>query len=145
APGVVEIRAADELLAILLRSSYSNPGIHFLTAPDLSQQLAFMSHPTGKVIEPHLHNAVVRQVRYTQEPLFIRRGRIRVDFYDESQRYLQSYELFSGDVILLIKGGHGFEVLDDAEFIEIKQGPYAGEGDKTRFAGIQRCDAKVSK
>ena len=39
-------------------------------------------------------------------------------------------------VILLIAGGHGFEVLEDVEMIEVKQGPYVGEGDKTRFVGV---------
>ena len=38
-----------------------------------------------------------------------------------------------GDVILLISGGHGFEVLEELNMVEVKQGPYAGETDKTRF------------
>ena len=75
-------------------------------------------------------------VHYTQEVLFIRKGRLRVDFYDEKREYLESRELGSGDVILLIAGGHGFEVLEEVEMIEVKQGPYVGEGDKTRFSGI---------
>lgn len=140
--GVIEVKRGDELLAIILRASYSESGIHFLTPDDLSQQLAFMRHPTGKVIAPHVHNPVARQVTYTQEALFIRRGRLRVDFYDQAQQYLESYELRTGDVILLVKGGHGFEVLEDTEFIEVKQGPYAGEQDKTRFSGIELHDVK---
>jgi len=39
-------------------------------------------------------------------------------------------------VILLASGGHGFEVLEDLEMIEVKQGPYAGDADKTRFAEV---------
>jgi hypothetical protein len=58
-----------------------------------------------------------------------------VDFFDEQQNYLESRELRRGDVILLIKGGHGFEVLEELEMIEVKQGPYAGDQDKTRFVG----------
>jgi mannose-6-phosphate isomerase-like protein (cupin superfamily) len=61
-----------------------------------------------------------------------------VDFYDDSQAYLESRLLGSGDVILLAEGGHGFEVIEDLEMIEVKQGPYAGEGDKTRFVGLKR-------
>jgi mannose-6-phosphate isomerase-like protein (cupin superfamily) len=143
--GVVEVRRDDQLLAIILRASYRQPGIHFLTPDDLSQQLAFMRHPAGKVIVPHVHNPVERQVRYTQEALFIRNGRLRVDFYDEHRQYFESHELATGDVILLIRGGHGFEVLEDTDFIEVKQGPYAGEQDKTRFAGIQHCEVKWAK
>jgi mannose-6-phosphate isomerase-like protein (cupin superfamily) len=141
-PGVVEVRKHEQLLAIILRATYREGGVHFLTPDDLSQQLAFMGHPTGRIIAPHVHNPVERQVAYTQEALFIRKGRLRVDFYDERQQYLESYELRAGDVILLIKGGHGFEVIEDAEFVEVKQGPYAGERDKTRFTGIQRRDVK---
>ena len=41
--------------------------------------------------------------------------------------------LQTGDVILLASGGHGFTMLEETEMIEVKQGPYAGEKDKTRF------------
>jgi len=135
-PDIIEVKAAGELLAIILRSTYRQQGVHFLTSNDLSQQLAFMRHPAGKAIEPHVHNAVERRVTQTQESLFIRKGRMRVDFYDGNRTYLESYELRSGDVILLIRGGHGFEMLEDTEFVEVKQGPYAGDQDKTRFTGV---------
>ena len=66
----------------------------------------------------------------------IKKGKLRVDFYDDNQTYIKSHILESGDVILLATGGHGFEVLEEVEMIEVKQGPYAGELDKTRFEGI---------
>ncbi|WP_299079372.1 hypothetical protein [uncultured Fretibacterium sp.] len=131
-----KILCGEETLAIIVRADFSESGIHFFTQPDFSQQLAYMNHPVGKVIEPHVHNPVPRQVHYTQEVLFIRKGRLQVDFYDEKREYLESRELRSGDVILLIAGGHGFKVLEEVEMIEVKQGPYVGEGDKTRFDGI---------
>ncbi|GHN00231.1 hypothetical protein WSM22_17200 [Cytophagales bacterium WSM2-2] len=92
-----------------------------------------MNHPKGKVIEPHVHNAVKREVHYTQEVLLIKSGKVRVDFYLDNQDYLESRVLEQGDVILLMTGGHGFEVLEELEMIEVKQGPYAGDHDKTRF------------
>ena len=125
-----------ELLGCIIPANFSQPGIHFFTPNDFSQQVAYMNHPPGKLIEPHVHNLVPRQVHYTQEVLFIRRGKLRVDFYDEKQKYLESHLLGAGDVILLAGGGHGFEVLEEVEMFEVKQGPYAGEGDKTRFVGI---------
>ena len=134
-PGVEHIQSGGELLAIILSCRYREEGIRFFTPDELSQQLAFMRHPAGKLIAPHVHNPVVREVQFTQEALFIRKGKLRVDFFDAEQRYLESRILGSGDVILLIQGGHGFEVLEELEMIEIKQGPYAGEGDKTRFEG----------
>jgi mannose-6-phosphate isomerase-like protein (cupin superfamily) len=130
-----EITHNGELLAFIVRHDYDKPGISFFTPNDLSQQLAYMRHPAGKVIDAHVHNPVHRTVAYTQETLFIKRGRLRVDFYDDDQNYLHSRELSAGDVILLVKGGHGFEVLEELEMIEVKQGPYAGDADKTRFQG----------
>src|SRR5262245_22970392 len=130
---IEEIRNGVELMAIIVRDSFRRPGISFFTPSDLSQQLAYMRHPAGKLIEPHIHNPVPREVRYTQEVLVIKRGKIRVDFYDTDQRYLHSRILEAGDVILLATGGHGFEVLEEIEMIEVKQGPYTGDQDKTRF------------
>ena len=121
-------------LAIIIRRDFCKPGIHFFTPDDFSQQLAYMNHPAGKVIEPHVHNPVPREVHFTQEALFLKRGRLRVDFFDQQQNYLESRTLEAGDVILLAAGGHGFEALEEIEIIEVKQGPYAGEADKTRFS-----------
>lgn len=132
------IKHGDKLLAIIIPADFRKPGIHFFTSNDLSQQLAYMNHPKGKIIEPHVHNPVPREVQYTQEVLFLKKGILRVDFYDDEQNYLESRMLNAGDVILLSTGGHGFEVIEEIEMIEVKQGPYAGEGDKTRFPGIQK-------
>lgn len=132
---VEQIEHQGEALALIVRNEFSKPGVSFFTPNELSQQLAHMCHPAGKVIAAHVHNPVQRTVAYTQETLFIKRGRLRVDFYDPDRVYLESRELGPGDVILLIRGGHGFEVLEDLEMIEVKQGPYAGENDKTCFEG----------
>ena len=128
----------DQLLAIVIRRNYSEPGINFFTPDEFSQQLAFMKHPSGKVIQPHVHNSVQREVHFTKETLFIRKGKLRVDFYSDNQEYLGSHILDSGDVILLSEGGHGFEMLEETEMLEIKQGPYAGDSDKTRFSAIEK-------
>ena len=140
---VEHVRFGDQLYAIIVRASFREPGIHFFSTPELSQQLAYMRHPAGKVIDPHFHNPVPRTVAYTQETLMIKRGSLRVDFYDDQQEYLESRILTAGDVILLIKGGHGFEVLEELEMIEVKQGPYAGDHDKTRFVGKVPAELKL--
>ena len=93
-----------------------------------------MSHSQGKEIAPHVHKRVQREVNYTQETLFIRKGIIQVDFFSDDRVFLESRILEAGDVILLIKGGHGFKVLEDLEMFEVKQGPYAGDEDKIRFS-----------
>ncbi len=121
------------LLAIIARQPVSEPGIRFVTPPHLSQQLAFMAHPAGKAIVPHIHARMPRALEWTQEVLVVRRGKLRVDFFDEQQLYLESRVLAAGDTIVLVRGGHGFHVLEDADFIEVKQGPFAGDSDKIRF------------
>lgn len=133
----------NQLLAVIISHQYDQPGVHFFTPNELSQQLAYMRHPVGKVIQPHVHNPVPREVVYTQEVLFIRRGKLRVDFYNNQQEYLESRILQSDDIILLVTGGHGFQVLEEVEMIEVKQGPYMGEQDKTRFIGITPEQAKI--
>jgi mannose-6-phosphate isomerase-like protein (cupin superfamily) len=131
--------------AIILRSGFNEPGIHFFTPGDFSQQLGYMRHPSGHVIDPHVHNSVPRAVHFTHEVLLLRRGRLRVDFYKDDGNYLESRELGAGDVILLAAGGHGFEALEEIEMIEVKQGPYAGDADKTRFRGITAGQARIGK
>ena len=141
---ITEIRHQGELLALVLSNRFNEPGIHFFTPSDFSQQLAYMRHPAGKIIAPHVHNPMPREVRSTLEVLFIKRGRLRVDFYDAERNYLESRELTAGDVILLATGGHGFEVLEELEMIEVKQGPYTGEMDKTRFVGIKAEQVRLT-
>ena len=130
------IEHQGRILAVILRSGFRQSGIHFFTPGEFSQQLGYMSHPQGHVIAPHVHNPMVREVEFTNEVLFLRSGRLRVDFYSSEQTYLESRVLVGGDVILLAHGGHGFELLEPSELIEVKQGPYAGEQDKTRFEGV---------
>jgi hypothetical protein len=129
----IEIKHNNLLLAIIIPDNYDEPGIHFFTPDNLSQQLGFLNHPKGKLIEPHTHNKVVREIQYSQEVLFIKKGKVRVDFFDPEKNYLESRVLEAGDTILLASGGHGFEVIEDTIMIEVKQGPYSGDMDKTRF------------
>ena len=137
---IERIRHGDTEIALIVRKSFKKDGVEFFTPDDYSQQIGYMQRPTGHLIPPHVHNPVAREVHYTREVLIIRSGRIRVDLYDDDQTYLESAILEEGDLILLASGGHGFEVLEEVEMIEVKQGPYAGDGDKTRFDGITAAD-----
>ena len=123
-------------LALILRAGFRGQGIKFFTPNHYSQQLGYMNRPQGYVIPPHVHNPVPREVQFTKEVIFIKSGKVRIDFYDDDQNYLESRVLHQGDVILLAFGGHGFEMLEPTEMIEVKQGPYAGEADKTRFEPV---------
>ncbi|MCB9032266.1 MAG: hypothetical protein H6553_00355 [Chitinophagales bacterium] len=132
-------------LAIIIRNNYKKEGIEFFTSDKDSQQLGYMNRPTGYEIQPHRHNLVPREVHLTQEVLFIKSGIVRVDFYDNSQVYIKSTILNSGDIILLSEGGHGFKILEQAEIIEVKQGPYCGNEDKIRFNSISEDNIKFNE
>jgi quercetin dioxygenase-like cupin family protein len=130
-----EIRAGQQIIAIIIYSGFEKDGIEFFTPGEFSQQMGYMKHKKGHIIQEHKHLLQPREVKYTQETLFIRKGRVRVDFYLDDNAYLTSRELSAGDVILLASGGHGFEFLEESEMIEVKQGPHGGDADKERFEG----------
>ena len=145
--GIVHIKDdKDQVLAMIIKNDFSCDGINFITPNDYSQQLAYMHHNKGHVILPHIHNEVKREIYYTKEVLVIKKGKLRCDFYDDNKQYLKSVIISDGDIILLVSGGHGFTCLEETTMIEIKQGPYAGDGDKTRFEGysgeiiLEVCD-----
>ena len=81
-----EVRIDGELCAIIVPASFDKPGIQFFTPNELSQQLASMSYSPGKIIPAHTHNPVRREVSYTQEALFIRKGKLRVRFLLDGTR-----------------------------------------------------------
>jgi len=136
--GIEIIKDNQETLAIIIKRNFSTEGIKFFTPDDFSQQLAYMHHKKGKKIKPHAHNILKREVRLTQEVLFLKKGKLKVDIYRKKDcSYHSTHTLNAGDVILLADGGHGFEALEDIEMIEVKQGPYAGDMDKVHFEGKQ--------
>ena len=121
-------------IAIVIRSEFSPKQTEFYSANQYSQQVGIIKYPKGGFIKPHYHNKVQREVAYTQEVLFIRKGKLKVNLYSHSLTFLQSIILNQHDVIFLISGGHGFEMIEDTEMLEVKQGPYSGvNADKTHF------------
>jgi len=125
------------IIAIIVYNDYQKEGVGFFTAANFSQQLAFISHKSGKTIGAHVHSVSKRDIQLTQETLFVKKGKLKVNFYDDEKTYFDSRILGSGDVILLTAGGHGFEILEDVNMIEVKQGPYLNDSDKVSFKGIE--------
>lgn len=118
---------------MIIRSGYSHGALEFFTPREYSLQMGSMCREKGYKIQPHIHNKVAREVMDTQEVLFVKQGRVRVDFYSDNQTYLESRELFAGDIIFLASQGHGFEMLEPTVLVEVKTGPYVGDCDKVRF------------
>jgi hypothetical protein len=133
----------EQLISIIIKSQFHSEGIKFFTPDEFSQQLAYMNREKGYIIPPHVHNLVEREVNLTQEVLFIKSGKVRVDYYDDDKNYLESRMLNPGDVVLLASGGHGFYMCEDSEIIEVKQGPYNGDKDKKRFTTVEDSQLRV--
>lgn len=123
-----------KLLAMVIRAEYQSNGIEFLTDDSHYQQVAAMGHPEGHIILPHYHNIINRNVDLTNETLVIKRGILAVDLYDDNQAILYKFEVKSGDILTLFSGGHGFKAIENLDMVEIKQGPFMGDADKTRFS-----------
>jgi len=140
-----QITHNGKILSMIIKRNFEKDGIEFFTPPNFSQQLAYMKRPKNYIIAPHVHNSVAIEVQFTQEVLFIKSGKVRVDFYDDDKNYLQSTILEAGDIILLAHGGHGLEMLEESEIIEVKQGPYAGERDKERFDPIDKNKLEIKE
>ena len=140
---VREITYNNTIIGIIISHRFQAEGAHFFTPDNFSQQLGYLNYPKGRLIKPHFHNRIDREVQYTQEVLIIKKGKLRVDFYNDDCKYIESAILQSDDVILLASGGHGFEILEDIEIIEVKQGCYSGEKDKTIFEGINNRNCVI--
>ena len=142
---IEQIILEGKILGIIIRSDYHKEGIAFFTPDDFSQQLGYMNRPKGHVIPPHVHNLVQRNVDLTQEVLFVKSGKVRVDFYNDEKEYIESRILLQGDVVLLAHGGHGFQMLEASEMLEVKQGPFCGELDKVRFDAVADDQVKINE
>jgi hypothetical protein len=63
----------------------------------------------------------------------VKKGRCLIDIYNNDRELVATRELYPGDLMLMVGGGHGFRMLEDTVFLEVKQGPYTGEEEKERF------------
>jgi hypothetical protein len=120
-------------LCYIIRSGFKTTHTTFLTPPEFKQQVGFIVYPHGGEIAPHLHVPLERQLVGTSEVLILQKGRCWLDVYNEDKQLVASRELFTGDLMLMVAGGHGFRILEDTVFLEIKQGPYTGLVEKERF------------
>lgn len=126
-----KVELQGQVFALILRHEFSGEGANFLTASDNPIQLGILQHRQGTELKPHVHPDSIRTIKSTQEVLHIEYGKVQADFYDKNGEKVGTCILNRGDTILLLSGGHGFRILEDAKILEIKQGPYHGtEGDK---------------
>jgi len=130
---VEKIVSNGKPLAYIIRGELEPTQTTFLTPPEFKQQVGYIVYSAGGEIRRHLHRALERTLVGTSEVLIVRRGRCQIDIYDDGRKLVASRELRSGDITLMVGGGHGFRMQEDTVFLEVKQGPYTGIDEKERF------------
>ena len=143
---IEKIKYKNKLFALIVSGNYRNKkGITFFTPDDTTQQFGYMKHKSGHIIKPHKHKKRITKILSTTEVIILLKGILRVDFYNQKQKYLFSKILRKKSIILLVHGGHGFKVIKDVEMIEVKQGPYNIEKDKVKFNEVNEQKIKLKK
>ena len=131
---IKHITYKSKILAIIIKGNYLNKkGINFFTDPKLNQQVAFMNHPKNHLIQPHSHKESLRKIKGTTEVLIILKGELKINFYNKKKKYIFSKVAKKNDIVILLSGGHGFEIRKNCKMIEVKQGPYSISEDKFKF------------
>ncbi len=131
--GIEWIKHGEDVLGLIIPSDYDPSASEFITPDSYKQQVGFIVYPKDGAIVPHIHHEMERCLHGTSEVLLVRHGHCWVDFYLGDKSPFCSRELKTGDVLVLVSGGHGFRMIEDTSFLEIKQGPYVGEQEKERF------------
>jgi hypothetical protein len=122
-----------QALAYIIRSDYSPDKTTFLTPPEFKQQVGYVVYPAGGEVARHVHRPIERKLLGTSEVLILRQGSCIMDVYNNDKELVASKELYAGDTMLMVDGGHGFRMLEDTVFLEVTQGPYTGIDEKERF------------
>jgi hypothetical protein len=130
---VETISSADRALAYVIRAAYRPAETTFPTPAELNLQVGFVVYPEGGEVPRHSHRPIERHLVGTAEVIVVREGRCALDVYDDEGNHVATRELDTGDVMLMVGGGHGFRMLEDTVLLEVKQGPYVGEHEKERF------------
>ena len=133
-----------KLLALIINIKRNRKkGTKFFTPNNFVHQVGLINHPKDYVIKPHTHKNFLRKINKTSEVLYVKKGILRVDFYNNKKKYFLSKILKKDQIIILIEGSHGFKVLKKCELIEIKQGPFVKSLDKERFEKVNEKKIKI--
>ncbi|MDL1893607.1 hypothetical protein FBQ87_12090 [Sphingobacteriales bacterium CHB3] len=130
---IEHICEGSKQLAYIIRGSFLPDRTTFLTPPEFKQQVGYVVYPEGGEIARHVHLPLERHLVGTSEVLVVKKGHCFIDIYNDNRELVATRELFTGDVMLMVGGGHGFRMIEDTVFLEIKQGPYTGIDEKERF------------
>ncbi len=87
-------------------------------------QALTLKHPKGKYLLAHKHKHKRRVTSRLQECLVVRKGKVKIDLYGPDDKKFKSVTIGAGEALLLASGGYGIHVLQDAEMMEFKNGPF---------------------
>ena len=132
-PWIEIISTGGQQLAYIVRGGHLPDATTFVTPTTFKQQVGYVVYPAGGQIKRHTHRPLERHLIGTSEVLVVLKGLAEIDVFDDDHNLVATRELHAGDVMLMIGGGHGFRMLEDTVFLEIKQGPYTGLDEKERF------------
>ncbi len=127
----------EGLLALVFR--YSPIEVHdeltrgvnaYTDAEDPLQVLA-INYPTGHKIPLHSHNIFSRTTYQSQEAIIVLKGLVNCIIYNSNRHHIKTIVLAQHDIIVLLGGGHSFEMLQDSVLLEFKNGPHQSVHDKT--------------
>lgn len=130
---IEQVQSKGRTLAYVVRAAYAPERTTFPTPSELPLQLGFVVYGAGSEIARHVHRPIERHLRGTSEVLVVKKGRCWIDIYDDDRELIVSRELRTGDIMLMVGGGHGFRMIEDTILLEVKQGPYTGLDEKERF------------
>lgn len=98
-------------------------------------QVSALHMMAGKTFRPHKHIPCEKLGTITQESWVVIYGSVRAKLYDLDDTIIAEPLLQSGDLSITFRGGHTYEIIDDAKVYEFKTGPYTGQVDDKVFIG----------
>jgi hypothetical protein len=133
---MIEVIENGEVLARLIPESVAwQDGLSFFSQDNEYVQVGTWGYDAGKELLAHAHNKVVREVPWTQEVLYIRKGSLKARIYNQQDVLVRELIAKEGDVLILLTGGHGYDILEKGtQVLEVKNGPYVGaDADRRRL------------
>jgi hypothetical protein len=124
--GLFKIYGNKNLLAIVIRKNYKvDYGIHFLTSPSDSLQLAMHNYKSSKTTNIHsndLKNPL--EINRKQKYLYITKGSAVVKLLNKKEKIIKRIILKASEAIIIRDVLHQVVFSKNSKAIEIKQGPY---------------------
>ncbi len=133
---MIEIKENDLVLARHIKSEEAWKGsLNFFSQDQEFIQVGTWGYDKNKHLLPHIHNKVTREVFWTQEVIFVKKGQITAHVFGTDQKKITDIKVQAGDIIILLMGGHGYTIDEDGtQVLEVKNGPYVGPDlDRRRF------------